>query len=193
MELVVRLRRSGMENGGPSRVVFIPDPVAWTEVPESARVLGRQRDRWHRGLSDTLFRHGRLFMNPKYGALGLVVYPYFVAVELAAPVVEAIGLLGLFAGLAIGAVDVSFAILFFLAAYGYGLLLTTFTFLLEEASFHRYDTARDRLRLLLWAFLENLGYRQLTVYWRLRGIVNFLRGRREWGVMERRGFDAAKA
>jgi hypothetical protein len=36
--------------------------------------------------------------------------------------------------------------------------------------------------------MENLGYRQLTVYWRLRGFWNFLRGRKDWGKMERKGF-----
>jgi hypothetical protein len=44
-----------------------------------------------------------------------------------------------------------------------------------------------------WALLENLGYRQLTVLWRLQGLVKYLRGRREWGAMERRGFTAPPA
>ena len=57
MELVVRLRRLGYEQGTASEVVFVPDPTAWTEVPEDVGVLGRQRDRWHRGLIDTLWRH----------------------------------------------------------------------------------------------------------------------------------------
>src|SRR5581483_10908009 len=51
MELIARLRRQGIEQGTPHRVEFIPDPVAWTEAPESLRVLGRQRDRWQRGLA----------------------------------------------------------------------------------------------------------------------------------------------
>ncbi|HET7699988.1 MAG TPA: glycosyltransferase [Candidatus Limnocylindria bacterium] len=190
MELVVRLRRRGRETGTAHQVDFIPDPVAWTEVPESRRVLGRQRDRWHRGLADTLWRHRALFLRPRYGALGLVGYPYFVLVELLAPVIEALGIVGLIAGLAIGAVDVTFALLFFLVAYGYGLLLTYATLLLEELSYHRYSGGREMLRLLLVATIETFGYRQLTVLWRLRGLVAFVRGRRAWGAMERRGFRA---
>ncbi|MCA1689562.1 MAG: glycosyltransferase family 2 protein, partial [Actinobacteria bacterium] len=72
MELVARLRKRGIERNGPRRVEFIPDPVAWTEVPESLRVLGRQRDRWHRGLADVLWRHRRVLFNPRYGTLGLL-------------------------------------------------------------------------------------------------------------------------
>ncbi|MDQ2695509.1 MAG: glycosyltransferase family 2 protein [Pseudomonadota bacterium] len=188
MELVLRLRRHGYEARAPRRVDFIPDPIAWTEVPETLRGLGRQRDRWHRGLADALWRHRRVLFNPRYGALGLVVYPYFLFVELLAPVVEALGLLGLAIGLPAGVVNVPFAVLFFLAAYGYGLLLSALSLLLDELGFHRYGRMRDRFLLLLWALLENLGYRQLTVFWRLRGLVRFLRRRTEWGVMERRGF-----
>ena len=190
MELVLRLRRLGYEQGGPRRIDFVPDPVAWTEAPETLAVLGRQRDRWHRGLADVLWRHRRLMLNPRYGALGLVVYPYFVFVELLAPVVEATGLLGLAVGLAIGAVNVPFSLLFLLVAYGLGATLTALTLALEEVSYHRYERLGDRLLLVAWALLENLGYRQLTVWWRLRGLWKYLRGRTEWGAMERRGFQA---
>ena len=193
MELVVRLRRKGYEDGGPRRVDFIPDPVAWTEVPESLRVLGRQRDRWHRGLADVLWRHRKVLFNPRYGTMGLVAYPYFLFIELLAPVVEALGITILVVSYFLGAIDLSFALLFLLVAYGYGLALTTFTLALDEISYHRFEKVSDRLLLLFWVMLENLGYRQLTVIWRLRGLVKFLLGRKDWGKMERRGFSAIDA
>lgn len=188
IELILWLRRRGYEGFGPQRVGFIPDAVAWTEAPASLKVLGRQRDRWHRGLADSLWRHRRVLFNPRYGAMGWVVFPYFFWIELLAPAVEAIGLLGLVTGLLIGALDVPFALLFFAAAYGYGLVLSAFTLVLDEISFHRYEGVKDRLLLWLWALLEPFGYRQLTVFWRLRGLVKFFQGRLEWGAMERRGF-----
>jgi cellulose synthase/poly-beta-1,6-N-acetylglucosamine synthase-like glycosyltransferase len=188
IELVVRLRRRGRETGGPERVVFVPDPVAWTEAPESVRVLGRQRDRWHRGLADTLWRHRRLLFNPRYGALGSVSYPYFLFVELFAPLVEAFGLLALPAALALGAVNLQFAVLLFIVAYGYGLLLTISSLMLEELSGQPYSRFSDRLRLIPWAIVESLGYRQLTVVWRIRGLWKYLRKRSDWGAMTRTGF-----
>jgi cellulose synthase/poly-beta-1,6-N-acetylglucosamine synthase-like glycosyltransferase len=190
MELVASLRRGGIEHGGPSEVRFVPDPVAWTEVPESLRALGRQRDRWQRGLADVLWRHRRVLGNPRYRALGLAVFPYFVAVELLGPVIEALGLVGLAAALLLGAVDGSFALIFFLAAYGYGLVLSAATLLLEEWGARRYRRFRDRLICIPWAIVESLGYRQLTVVWRLRGLWRYLRGRSDWGAMARRGFSA---
>ena len=193
MELVASLRRRGIEHGTPSEVRFVPDPVAWTEVPESLRVLGRQRDRWHRGLTDVLWRHRRMIANPRYGALGLVVMPYFVVIELFGPVIESLGLLTLIVGLPLGIVNTSFAVLFFLVAYGYGLLLSTATLLLEDFGARRNERVRDRLLMLLWVVAESLGYRQLTVVWRLRGLLSYLRASTEWGSMTARALRPAKA
>jgi cellulose synthase/poly-beta-1,6-N-acetylglucosamine synthase-like glycosyltransferase len=190
LELVLRMRREGYERKEPHKVVFVPDPVAWTEAPSTFRVLGRQRDRWHRGLAESLFLHRKVVLNPRYRALGMVVTPYFLFIELLAPVVEALGLVLLALGLFVGAVDWTFGALFLLFAYGYGLFLTAMTIALEEVTFRRYTAMRDKLLLVLWVVLENLGYRQLTVYWRLRGLVKFLAGKRDWGVMERKGFGA---
>ncbi|WP_041776262.1 glycosyltransferase family 2 protein [Blastococcus saxobsidens] len=188
MELVARIRRNAREQRLPDRVVFIPDPVAWTEVPESLAVLGRQRDRWHRGLADVLWRYRRQLLNPRYGALGMVVLPYFLLIELLAPVVEFLAIIGLVPALLFGAVDVRFAVLLFLVAYGYGLLLTVCTLLLDEVAYRRYHGLADRAVMVLWAVVESLGYRQLTVVWRLRGLWKYLRKRTDWGTMTRRGF-----
>jgi cellulose synthase/poly-beta-1,6-N-acetylglucosamine synthase-like glycosyltransferase len=188
MELVLRLKRLSYEKGGPGKIAFVPDPVAWTEVPESLKVLGRQRDRWHRGLADVLWRHRRMLFNPRYGVTGLFVFPYYAFVELLAPALEAVGLISLALGLIFRIIDWNFAALFYLTAYGLGTALTAFTLILEDLSFHRYETFRDRALLFWWALLENLGYRQMTVYWRLRGLWKFMRGRKDWGVMERKGF-----
>ena len=128
---------------------------------------------------------------PRYGALGLVVAPYFVLVELLAPLVELIGLVALALGLAIGALNVPFAVMFLVVAYGLGLLLTAVTIALEEWTYGGYGGLRDRLMLLIWGVLESFGYRQLTAVWRFRGMVRHWRGHADWGAMEREGFRAA--
>ena len=187
MELIADLRRQGQDRGTASRVDFVPDPVAWTEVPESLRVLGRQRDRWHRGLTDVLRRHRGVLFNPRYRALGLVVYPYYLVVELLGPVVEALGVVAVPLGLVLGAVDVTFAALFLAVAYGWGVLLNVAVIALEELTYRRYQRWPDLLLLLLWSVVEGVGYRQLTVFWRLQGLWRYSRGRKDWGVMSRKG------
>ncbi len=95
------------------------------------------------------------------------------------------------AGLILGQVTATFAILFFSLACGLGILLSMLALLLEEFSFRRYGRVRDRALLVVWAVLENLGYRQLTVWWRLRGIASYIRGKKSWGKMRRKGFVSA--
>ncbi|MBA2348213.1 MAG: glycosyltransferase family 2 protein [Solirubrobacterales bacterium] len=191
MELIAHLRRRGYEHGGPRRVEFVPDPVAWTEVPETLRVLGRQRDRWHRGLADVLWRHRDVALRPRYGSLGLFAYPVFVLTELLPPVLEIIGLVGAAVGIAVGALDASFFLTFALVVYGYGLVLNAISLMLEELTFPRYPRLVDRVLLVLWMTLENIGYRQLRSLWAIRGIVKYLRGDRAWGTMTRGGFALA--
>lgn len=190
MDLVVRLRRYGMDTNGPSRVEFVPDPIAWTEVPESTRVLGRQRERWQRGLTDVVRRHRRVMLNPRYGVMGFVAMPYFAVVELLGPVIELLGLVGLLVAFWLGAVSVPYAVAFFALAYGWGILLSITAVLLHQWSSGDPFPARDLPHLLGYVLAENLGYRQLTVVWRLRGMWRYARGRTDWGKMVRVGFEA---
>ena len=192
MDLVVRLQRYLHENDIKAELPFIPDPVAWTEVPSDRRILGRQRERWHRGLIGTMMTHRDLLFNRKYGAMGLVAIPYFFLGEMLAPIVELLGYLMTILGLVIGAVNVRFALLFLVCAIGYGMLLSFWALLLEEVSFRRYRRWQDLLRLVFFALVEGLGYRQLTVWYRLMAFWSYFRGAKQWGVMTRTGFQDPK-
>ena len=191
MDLVVRLHRYLRENGIKAELPFIPDPVAWTEVPVTASVLGRQRERWHRGLIGTLWEHRVMLFNPRYGRIGMLSMPFYLFGELLAPVVELFGWLALILGLALGAVNVSFALLFLAVSIGYGMLLSVWAIVLEELSFRRYKRRADFARLLFFAFVEGLGYRQMTVFFRLQAFYRYARGVESWGRMTREGIGKA--
>ena len=62
---------------------------------------------------------------------------------------------------------------------------------LEQLAFRRYTRLRDIALLLGLAVLENIGYRQMTVYWRIRGLVSYFRKTQSWGVMTRTGFQTS--
>ncbi|MGH7548294.1 MAG: glycosyltransferase family 2 protein [Gemmatimonadales bacterium] len=191
MDVVLRLHRYLLRRKIPYEMPFIPDPVAWTEVPESGNVLGRQRERWHRGLIAAMWEYRGILFNPRYGRVGLLAVPFYTLGEALAPVVEVLGYLVTVLGLVIGAVNVTFALLFVLVAWGYGMLLSIWAVVLEEASFRRYGRLRDLGLLLLYATLENFGYRQRTVWWRLKAFWSVFRHRHVWGEMTRKGFESA--
>jgi cellulose synthase/poly-beta-1,6-N-acetylglucosamine synthase-like glycosyltransferase len=192
-ELCLRLHRQAREAGRPYRIEFVPDPVCWTEVPQRVRDLGGQRDRWHRGLIDTLWRHRVMIGNPKYGPVGLLSLPFFVAFEFVGAFVETLGYIAIVASFALGVVNAQFAIEFMAVAVLAGVLLSISAVLLEDLAFRRYGRVRDLVRLLAYGIIENLGYRQMITAYRLRGCVSYLRGDKRWGSIQRVGFDSDPA
>ena len=188
MELVVRMHRYCREHDIPYRIHFVPDPVAWTECPESLAVLSRQRDRWQRGLYQSLTRHRKMLFNPKYGRAGVIAYPYFFFLEMLGPIVELLGYVSLTVTILAGRADWPFVIAFLSVAVVLGGALSLSAVALEELSFRRYPRISDLLQLFLLALLENFGYRQLSAWWRLKGTISALRGVEGWGHMTRKGF-----
>ena len=192
MEVTLRLHRTLRDNDREYRIAFVPDPVAWTEVPDTLRVLRRQRDRWHRGLIEMVFRYKRMLFNPRYGTVGLLAMPYYLLFEFLGPIIELSGYVALVAGLFLGLINWPFAVLFFCASVGLGVFLSVTAVLLEELRLRRYPRWRDLLKLTLYGVLENFGYRQINTFWRVMAIVSFIRKKSDWGDMERKGFGSGE-
>jgi cellulose synthase/poly-beta-1,6-N-acetylglucosamine synthase-like glycosyltransferase len=188
MEIVARLHRHWRDAGRPYRIVFQPDPVCWTEAPETRQILASQRNRWQRGTCQVLTYHLPMLFNPRYGSVGLFAMPYFLIFEAVGPLIEVSGYVVTALAVVFGLLDVVFAELLFLAAVVFGALISITAVLLEEMSFRRYPKVRHLFLLAALGVLENFGYRQLTTWWRLRGTIDFLRKKQGWGVMTRRGF-----
>ncbi|HEX2726738.1 MAG TPA: glycosyltransferase family 2 protein, partial [Beijerinckiaceae bacterium] len=188
-ELVVRMHRHLRERGEEYRIEFVPDPVCWTEAPESMRVLSRQRRRWQRGLAETLWRHKAMFGRPRYGALGMIALPYFVLFELVGPLFEIASFVLLPVAYALGMLDASILVAFAIVAVLLGVLLSVAALALEEFSFRRHPHGKEVIRMLVYAVTENFGYRQLVDWWRLLGLWDVVRRRKGWGDMKRKGFE----
>lgn len=187
MELIVRLHRHLRTNRQPYRIVFIPDSVCWTEAPEDLRTLGNQRVRWHRGLLESLGHNWRLLASLRGGAPGWLAYPYYLLFEALAPLFEVAALAYVAGVLASGTGRWSYVAALITVAIGMGVFVTVLSVLLEDLLFRTYRMRAGLLLLPLLAVLENLGYRQLNSWWRLKGLLLWARGRRGgWGRMQRR-------
>jgi cellulose synthase/poly-beta-1,6-N-acetylglucosamine synthase-like glycosyltransferase len=192
MDLVIRMQKHMHDQKKPYRLPFIPDPICWTEAPESLRVLARQRSRWHRGLIQTLIRFRGMIFNPRYGVAGLFALPFYAIFEMAGPFIEVLGY-GLFlAHIVLGQVDYPFAVSFFFVAIFYGTFVSLLAILLEELSAHRYPKPLAILVLAASGIMENLFYRQYLSVVRAWSLLEYLRGKNEWGSMEKRGFAKAR-
>ena len=83
----------------------------------------------------------------------------------------------------------AYAVGFLMLAFVLGTVLSIAAVALEELSFHRYPKTRDLATLIWLGVVENFGYRQLTIVWRMGGTLSALRGKHGWGRMDRQGFD----
>jgi cellulose synthase/poly-beta-1,6-N-acetylglucosamine synthase-like glycosyltransferase len=188
MELVVRMRRYMMDQKRIGKVLYVPDPLCWTEAPSDKKILSRQRNRWARGTIETLVKHRKMFFNPKYKVIGLLSYPYWFFFEFLAPWVETIGLV--FFGYLTFTNQVSwlFTLSLFAFVYLFALLINLLTLLAEETSFYKYNDSRDFYKMVIVAILEPFLFHPYVVAWAIAGPIDKWRGVKSWGKMSRTGF-----
>jgi len=192
MELIVKMHDYFLRNKRKYRIKFVPDPVCWTQAPETLKDLRSQRRRWHIGLMDSLLKYKRMFFNPRYKQIGLIAVPYFWLFEMMGPVIEIIGYVMIPLAYIFGLLNLKYFLLFFAASILYGILLSLGAILLEEYTFNKYPTLKQLMKLSLYGVLENFGYRQLTTLYRIEGIVKFRKMKHSWGKIKRVSFQNQK-
>ncbi|MFV0441734.1 MAG: glycosyltransferase family 2 protein [Lachnospirales bacterium] len=190
MELVTRLHRILRREKSEYKIVFVPDPVCWTLVPEDLKTLRAQRKRWHKGLIDTVTDHKSVIFNPKYGTVGMLGMPYYFLVEVFGVGVEVFGYIVMIISFVLGFINLQFFLMFMCVSVLYGVFLSLGAVFLEQYNTNKYKKVSEYLWLVLFAILENFGYRQLITVWRFNATFKNSKSKkeREWGDMKRRKF-----
>ena len=171
------------------RMAFISDPVCWTEAPSDLPNLGRQRRRWQLGLGQTLAKHHEIMFNPRYGVVGMITFPFYVFMEFLGALVEFGGYLIIPLGFLLGVTPLALFTLFIFLGVVYGSFLSAGSVLLEEITYRRYPSLRNLLQLLGYACLENIGYRQLVLFYRVQAVILFLLGSKRWEAVKHYGIE----
>jgi cellulose synthase/poly-beta-1,6-N-acetylglucosamine synthase-like glycosyltransferase len=190
-DLVARLHRHLLDQRADYRILFVPDPMCWTEVPSDLKSLGRQRARWQKGLLDVLWPNRDMLFQWRYGRIGFLALPYLWVFELLAPVIEIGGILTIVLAACLGALSREFLFQFLLFGYAFATLISMGSVLQEEINYKRYNDWKDVARLVSYCFLEHFPYRQLHMIWRLQGLWQYLRGDNSWRPLKRKGMESA--
>jgi len=204
MEIVVRLHRYIKEKGLDKVILSMPYPICWTEVPERAQDLKKQRGRWFRGFVEIMVYHRKMLFNPRYGMVGLFGWPWLVIYDFLGTFIEAFGYVSLPILWLTGTLSLKYLWVFLSISFLYGALVSVLSLIVafwsEPVAHH--DTrghtllaemrSRDKAILLVYCFLENFGYRQLTIQWRLKGMMDYLRRKKGWEKFDRIGFAASQ-
>lgn len=188
MELIVKLHRRAREKKRDYRIGFVPEPVCWTEAPEDMAVLARQRARWHRGTLETFAKHRDMLFNPRYGRVGFIGMGHVLLTDVLGPIIEVIGyfLVPILWGLGILSTD--YLLAFIAVTFSMGVVVSVGALALEEMELRRFPRGRDLWLLFATSIMENFGYRQLSNFWRLRGLWQWTQKSHGWGEMTRKGF-----
>lgn len=200
MEIVVRMHRYLLDHGLPGRIRMLPFAIAWTEAPENYRDIGKQRARWYRGLLEVLVYHREMLFRPRFRAVGMFALPYQLFFEALCPLLEGFGVLTLITSTQVGIFTWRGLLALLTVAVSANFCLNALSVWLcvraEPAargqssglSLFAYHRTKDILLLVFAGFASNLGYRQYLVLWQMRGLWDFLRGKKGWDKFARKGF-----
>ena len=186
-DLILRMHRRLRSEGRDYRMEFIPEPVCWTEAPETLKVLKNQRVRWQQGALEGFFSNLSMFANPRYGRIGMLAFPLSFLFDVLGPIAEMSGWVLIPLLYAVGIVELDVLLAFAAMFMVFGVFISMISLLLEEFSLRRFERVGDLCSLAMAAVLENFGYRQLNSFWRVVGWWRFLRGGKSWGNMARIG------
>ncbi|MEO4002019.1 glycosyltransferase [Mesorhizobium sp. CAU 1732] len=188
LDFVIKLHRYMLDNKKEYRIEFIPEPVCWTEAPETLAVLARQRSRWQRGALEVFFRYRSMLFNPRYGRVGFLGFGHILVVDVLGPIMEVLGYILMPLFWLMGVLSTEHMLAYTALVFVYGVFVSVASLILEELELKRFPRPRDLAILTLAAVAENFGYRQLNNFWRVKGYWQYLRADNNWGEMTRTGF-----
>lgn len=194
MELIIRMRRYMYDRDEKHKVILVPHPMSWTEVPEDWRIFGRQRSRWTRGLIDCLITHRRMWFNPRYKVVGLFSMPTVILYEWFAPVIQILGIFYFTYLVIIDHVNWPFFLVLLFFVYLFGIAFSTWALLCDHFAYHQYKNTKHIVRLLIIAWIEAFTFNLINSFFSLKGNFEyfFKKNRSDWGKMSRTGFVTIK-
>ena len=189
MELVVKLHEYCVSNNKPYLIRYATNAICWTQVPERLQDLRKQRKRWHLGLFQSMGKHKSLFGNPKYGAVSLISYVYFLLYELFSPFIELFGIFTMVLAWWIDLLNIPFMLLFFLIYALFGSILSLTAFFSRIQTIDLKITLLDGFKAVLLCLFEITFLRFVMAFVRMTAFIGYRKKKLQWGHIERRKID----
>jgi cellulose synthase/poly-beta-1,6-N-acetylglucosamine synthase-like glycosyltransferase len=179
IEFTFRVHEHFRRRKEPYRVLALAEAAGRTEGPDTIARLVSQRARWQRVITETVWHYRRMFLNPRYGSVGLLGMPYYTLVEVLAPVFQVISVIVVPTAWWIGDVPLVDLLLFLLAIGFANGVLTNVALYLHDANSRSYPL-QDLIRLILLGPLDLVLYRPILFFAQAKGLIDFLRGDKAW-------------
>ncbi len=159
-EITTKIHHYMRKNNYPYNLNHSPNSFCWTDTPTTLKSYWKQRNAWQRGMLRQTMLHSEMFLNPRYGIVGLLTFPAYVTYDVFGPVVEFTSLILLLIFLYFGAINLTFFLWFIILAWGYIALLSIAMLFLNQISFNKYNRKWDFFRVIALVTAEMFGFRQ---------------------------------
>ena len=138
------------------------------------------------GLFQCMWGHRKMLANPRYGAVGLLSYLYFLLYELLSPFIELLGVLTMVLSVVMDMLNVKF-MLVFLACYAlYGILLTLTAYFSRIYTIDQRLSFRELILAIIACFFETTFLRFYLAFVRVTAFVGYKKNKLNWGKLERK-------
>lgn len=159
------------------KIIMLPYYSGWTEGPSNIFSLIKQRSRWQRVTNETVYTYKYMLFNPRFGAFGWVVLPYFIFYEVLGSFFEVIsvGMVALGAFLHLLDIKIFLAYLFFMI---FSQIFVSLLSLLSFVRAKKFFGFNYILYMVILNFLEFLWYRWIISIAKFQGMYSYLKGER---------------
>jgi cellulose synthase/poly-beta-1,6-N-acetylglucosamine synthase-like glycosyltransferase len=188
MDLIIRMHKHFLKKKIEYVISYIPDPLCLTEVPSDFATLSKQRNRWQRGLMESIFKGDTILFSNGKSFFSRFAIPFYIFTEIVSPIVEVTSYLMIAFGLYFNLLNWKVVLLFLIISILFSSIISLSVTILDEKTFSKSVTVFSAFKILMVSIIMNIGYRQFITLQRLSGMVDFYLKRKDWGRMNRRGF-----
>ena len=186
MELVLKLHEYCTANNIEYAIRYATDAICWTQAPEKLEDLMKQRQRWHRGLFQSMYKHRKMLLNPQYGAVSFISYLYFLIYELLSPFIEIFGVFTILLAYFRNLINLPFMILFFLIYAVFGAVLSLTAFFARIYTADLRISFWDGLKAVFLCLFEITCLRFVLTWVRATAFFGYGKKKRQWEHIERK-------
>jgi cellulose synthase/poly-beta-1,6-N-acetylglucosamine synthase-like glycosyltransferase len=188
MELTMKLHAFYRKNRIRYQMKYVPDSVCWTQAPFTMKSLKKQRERWHCGLMQCIWKYRSMILNPRYGVIGMFSLPYSIFYELFCPFFILLGWFVIIASSVLQIINVPYVIYVFLLYVSFGVLLTMVAFGNKVFMKNEYVSEPDFWRAAGLSLMDALFFRPYLFVIEFFAFFKYRKLRKGWVSPERTAF-----
>jgi poly-beta-1,6-N-acetyl-D-glucosamine synthase len=170
IDLIIRLHKYCLEKNIPYVIKSNTNAICWIKSPREFKKINNEYQKRHQSIINNLITYRKMLFNPHYKLLAFLTFPHYWFYEIIAPLIEFVGVLSIFIAYFLNILSLKL-LLEYLVIYILLGFIFTITAFFSEANINDYKMKIGNIiMILLYALLENLGFRQFLSHYRFKKI-----------------------